>query len=157
MTEKQQATNAATLTHVLAVQHQLNKIIQHLMHRGEVHDASKLTSPEVEVFAEFGSKLAKLTYGSPEYEENLKAMGPALEHHYASKGNMHHPEHWEGGVNDMTLVDVVEMFCDWCAAAERQHNGNILKTLEVVGQKYAIDPQLLAILKNTAKMLEEQN
>ena len=60
--------------------------------RAGEHDLSKLDSTEVEAFTEFTPKLAASTYGSPEYEGFRRAMGPALDHHYAK--NRHHPEHF---------------------------------------------------------------
>ena len=46
---------------------------------------------------------------------------PAIDHHYAN--NRHHPEHWPNGINDMTLMDLIEMLADWKAATARNKNG----------------------------------
>lgn len=91
LTVEQQATNAETLVHIRRVQQLLNGCIGNLLQRGERHDASKLASPEVEVFAEFTPKLKNSTYGSDEYKSFLLQMKPALDHHYAN--NEHHPEY----------------------------------------------------------------
>lgn len=149
MTTEHQATNFATMRHIERVRNLLNVFIIELLRRGEAHDQSKLVSPEVELFTEFTPKLAACTYGSAEYEGFRKAMGPALAHHYAN--NRHHPEHWKDGVNDMNLVDLVEMFCDWKAAGERHNNGNILKSIQVNADRFSLSPQLLRILENTAE------
>jgi hypothetical protein len=42
-----------------------------LLKRGELHDQTKLESPEVEVFAEYTPRLAGCTYGSDEYKTNI--------------------------------------------------------------------------------------
>lgn len=118
-----------------------------LMDRGVRHDASKCLSPEVEAFDEYTPRLAALPYPSEAYEESKKLLGKALEHHYAN--NTHHPEHWENGINDMDLFDVLEMLLDWKAAGERQNNGNILVSLDTNRKKFHISDQLYAILKNT--------
>ena len=76
-----------------------------------------------------------------------------LDHHYANY--RHHPEHFENGVNDMNLVDVMEMFCDWYAASKRHVNGNIYKSIDISCERFQIDDQLKQILINTAHMLEE--
>ena len=123
-----------------------------LIRRGEQHDQSKLESPEVELFTEFTPKLAASTYGSSEYEGFRQSMWPALEHHYAK--NSHHPEHWPNGINDMNLLDLLEMFCDWKAAGERHNNGNILKSIEVNANRFGISPQLVRIFQNTAKVFD---
>ena len=94
-----------------------------------------------------------LTYGSEEYQASLDALKPALEHHYAS--NRHHPEHFVNGINDMTLIDVLEMFCDWKASTLRQNDGNLLKSIETNAERFNMDGQLKQILMNTARMLDE--
>ena len=63
-----------------------------MLTRAELHDQSKLESPEVEAFTEYTPKLKDCTYGSDEYKGYLEAIKPALDHHYAN--NRHHPEHW---------------------------------------------------------------
>lgn len=74
-------------------------------------------------------------------------------HHYAS--NRHHPEHFSKGVDDMTLVDIVEMLCDWKAASLRQNDGNLLKSIEINAKRFGYDDQLKRIFINTAKLLDE--
>jgi len=152
LTLEQQATNFATFRHIERVRNLLNAMAFDLIKRGEQHDQSKLESPEVELFTEFTPKLAASTYGSEEYEGFRKAMGPALDHHYAK--NSHHPEHWPNGINDMNLLDLLEMFCDWKAAGERHNNGNILKSIEVNANRFGISPQLVKIFQNTAKVFD---
>ncbi|MBQ7845480.1 MAG: hypothetical protein IJ392_04940 [Clostridia bacterium] len=94
-----------------------------------------------------------MQYGSDEYKESLKALKPALDHHYAN--SRHHPEHFARGILDMNLVDIVEMVCDWKAASERQKDGNLLKSIEQNAQRFGYDDQVKQILINTAKMLDE--
>jgi len=138
-----------TLKHIRRVQEILSTFATELLVRGNQHDASKLEDPELSLFSEHTSKLQKLQYGSPEYEESRNALGPALEHHYAR--NRHHPEHHKNGVDDMTLQDLVEMFCDWKAASERQNDGNILKSIETNRRRFKMSEQLIRIFENTAK------
>jgi hypothetical protein len=56
-------------------------------------------------------------------------------------------------VNHMTLLDLVEMICDWKAASERHNNGNIRKSIEVNGKRFEMSPQLIRIFENTADLL----
>lgn len=86
--------------------------------RAELHDLSKLAPPEREVFEVFTPKLKTLVYDSPEYKQALKDMGEGLQHHY--QYNSHHPEHHNNAVENMGLLDVIEMFCDWCAACDQK-------------------------------------
>jgi hypothetical protein len=151
LTLEQKATNYETMRHIERVRNLLGIVIVDLLRRASEHDQSKLESPEVEAFTEFTPKLAESTYGSPEYEEFRRKMAPALAHHYSR--NSHHPEHWKDGVNDMSLLDILEMLLDWKAASERHHDGNVLKSIEKNADRFGLSPQLVRILENTAKTL----
>jgi len=153
LTLEQKATNNDTWGHIDRVRTLLNTCVRELLDRGEAHDQSKLDTPEVEAFTEYTPKLAGSTYGSDEYTAFRKAMSPALEHHYAN--NRHHPEHHKDGVDDMNLVDILEMLCDWKAASERHNNGNIRKSIEINADRFGLSPQLVRILENTADLLFE--
>jgi hypothetical protein len=151
LTEEEKSTNYDTLRHIERVRNLLNVCIKELIVRGENHDQSKLQSPELEYFTEYNPKLAGSTYGSDEYKGFLNSIKPALDHHYAN--NSHHPEHYKNGVDDMNLIDIVEMFCDWKASSERQNNGNIRKSIEFNANRFNMCPQLIKILENTADLL----
>lgn len=151
LTIEQKATNYETYKHISRIRNLLNKCSCELLKRGELHDQSKLQTPEVECFTEYTPKLAASTYGSDEYNGFLKKMKPALEHHYAN--NRHHPEHFKNGVDDMNLIDIVEMLCDWKAASERHNDGNIRKSIEINANRFGLSPQLVKILENTADVL----
>jgi hypothetical protein len=60
-----------------------------------------------------------------EYKGFLKELAPALDDHHYPK-NRHHPEHFEDGMNDMNLLDLIEMLADWKAASERHADGGNL-------------------------------
>lgn len=137
-----------TLDHISKVQGHLLDVELDLRLRMRIHDASKLQSPEKEVFDSVTPKLKALTYGSDEYKAALAEMGDALKHHY--EHNSHHPEHFIDGVNDMTLVDIIEMLCDWKAASERHANGDFAESLRINRERFHISNQLYSILLNTA-------
>lgn len=114
------------------------------------HDASKLQMPEKEGFDIYTPKLAGMTYGSEEYKKCLSELKPYLDHHY--ENNSHHPEHFKNGISGMTLYDLVEMFCDWCAAAKRHNDGDIFKSLEINKDRFNMSEQLYNVFKNTAEI-----
>lgn len=151
LTNEEKAINYDTFRHIERVRNLLNICISELLKRGELHDQSKLEPPEVSLFTEWTPKLSSSTYGSEEYNGFLKSIKPALDHHYSN--NRHHPEHHKDGVNDMNLLDIVEMLCDWKAASERHHNGNIRKSIEINADRFGLSPQLVKILENTADIL----
>lgn len=142
-----------TQKHIETVRAYLRRFTDELTTRGVKHDKAKLEEPEVDLFAEYTPKLAGIAYGTEEYNKCLEGLKPALDHHYATY--RHHPEHFEHGINDMTLIDLAEMFCDWKAATLRQHDGNLLKSIEKNAQRFGIDSQLKQILINTAKVIDE--
>lgn len=142
-----------TIEHIEQVRKYIKVCTDKLTTRGIEHDRSKLSSPELEYFAEVNHTLDGLTYGGEEYMKNLSKLGPALEHHY--NRNTHHPEHYANGVKDMTLIDVIEMLCDWKASSLRQNNGNLLKNIDINTQRFKIDKQLKQLIINTAKLFEE--
>lgn len=143
-----------TMKHIELVRKYIRLFTDKLTTRGVEHDRLKLESPELEIFTEFTPKLAQTTYGSEEYIEFLKEMNIALQHHYANY--RHHPEHFEKGINDMNLIDIVEMLCDWQASSARQNDGNLLKSIEKNAARFGYNDQLKQIFINTAKMFDEQ-
>ena len=140
-----------THVHIAQVRENLTLVVKDLIDRGNSHDQSKLESPELEIFGDHSEELGKLEYGSKEYTENLELIKPAIDHHYSK--NRHHPEHWPNGLNDMTLIDLIEMICDWKAATQRNKNGNIRKSIEFNAERYKISPQLRKIFENTVREL----
>lgn len=135
------------LAHKQLVAKYMQLIAADLTKRAIVHDDSKFSPEESEAFERVTPLLKTLEYGSPEYKEALKELGPALEHHY--KHNCHHPEYSESGINDMSLPDLIEMVCDWIAATQRIKDGNIYRSLEINKKRFHIDTQLGYILSNT--------
>lgn len=143
-----------TYKHIEKVREIIRVFISKLTTRAIDHDKLKLESPEVEVFTEYTPKLAETTYGSEEYSNYLQEMNGALQHHYANYRN--HPEHFDKGITDMNLVDLVEMFCDWKASSMRHIDGNLLKSIDINASRFNMSSQLKQIFINTAKMYDEQ-
>jgi hypothetical protein len=145
--ENKYDSSVDTLLHIKRVSQLLNRFAKELIERGEVHDDSKLVSPEKELFDELTPLLSSLKYGTPEYQESLDRLKPALDHHYAN--NSHHPQYYENGVDGMDLFDLVEMFFDWKAATERTKDGDIRKSVEINSTRFNLSPQLVNIFNNT--------
>jgi hypothetical protein len=138
-----------TLKHIQAVRSYIYLMLEELDARARNHDQSKLESPEAEIFGEFGPLLKDTKYGSPEYEELLTKVKPATDNHYAK--NRHHPEHWPRGINDMTLIDLVEMLADWKAATARNKDGNIRTSIKINAKRFGMSDQLAQIMQNTVR------
>lgn len=140
-----------TKKHIDRVRQLIRHVTANFMQRALVHDRSKLEDPEKSAFDYATPRLAGSTYGSDEYKGFLADLKPALDHHYAA--NSHHPEHYPNGVDGMSLLDVLEMLCDWKAAGERHNDGSIERSLKVNQERFKVSPQLQAILENTAREL----
>lgn len=140
-----------TLDHIQRVNELLDETRWALSRRARVHDASKLEGIEKETFDRVTPQLRGLTYGTPEYSRSLADMGPALENHYAN--NSHHPEHYKNGIDEMSMLDLIEMLADWKAAGERHANGSLRKSLEINKTRFKISPKLYNLLRRTAEEL----
>lgn len=140
-----------TLLHIKRVSELLIEIVNDLLRRASVHDASKLESPEKELFDKYTPLLKATTYGSSEYDKYLSELKVALDHHY--KNNSHHPEYHIQGIYGMNLIDLIEMLVDWKAASERHADGDIKKSLDINTGRFHISHELFCILENTIKYL----
>ena len=140
---------AETREHMQLVGANINIFVRELLKRAEIHDQSKLESPELEGYASVVTPLKTVEYGSEEYKENLRRIQPVIDHHYSK--NRHHPQHFSDGLAGMTLIDLLEMLADWSAASQRNKNGNLHKSVELNAGRFKISPQLQAILENTVR------
>lgn len=140
-----------TLNHIARVRSLLVDVATNLLLRSENHDLSKLRDPEKSAFDEFTPKLKASTYGSDEYKGFLAQMNEALSHHYAE--NSHHPEHYKNGIDGMSMLDLIEMFCDWKAATERHADGSIERSIKLNKDRFNMSEQLVSIFENTRKEL----
>lgn len=175
-----------TLKHIETVRGLIGLAVQELCRRAIYHDESKLKSPEKEVFDEMTPKLAACTYGSEEYRGYLAQMKPALDHHY-SKNSHHpehfgyqrcgkcdqvYPLDFKPGIcqqcdyplnviasniKGMSLLDLLEMLCDWKAATLRHNDGDILRSIEINQKRFGYSDELKQILLNTVGELNLAN
>jgi len=149
--EEQYDSTSDTINHIDRVRVLMADVREWILDRAIRHDRSKLESPEKEIFDIYTPKLKGTTYGSDEYKQYLAEMGVALKHHYHN--NRHHPEHFLDGINEMNLIDLIEMLCDWKAATERHADGDIQGSLTINEKRFTINPQLTAIMRNTCRDL----
>jgi len=172
------------MRHVETVRNFISTVIKELLNRQELHDQTKLQSPEAEIFAEHTPKLRDSAYASEEYNECLKEMNVALEHHY--KNSRHHPEHFghmrcaacmdtytidpdahcvdcsrngipKHSILSMNLIDMIEMLCDWKAATLRHDTGDLYQSIELNQKRFGYGNEIKKLLINTAKWLDEQD
>ena len=139
------------LEHKALVGRYVQRVVSALVERAIVHDFSKFGPLELGPYAAMLPRFAKAEYGSEEYQACCRAIKPALDHHV--HGNTHHPEFYPNGVNDMDLLDVAEMVCDWIAASQRA-GGDTLR-LDLQRERFSIGDQLYGIICRTAVALTQ--
>lgn len=138
-----------TLKHIARVQELLSAFADELKRRGSAHDQSKL-GPNEKPARDANPPNYDHRFGEP-YTRS-REMTAAIAHHHS--GNSHHPEFYgEHGVSGMDLADLVEMFFDWKAAGEPFSHDTIAASIQVNQQRHNLDPQIVAILTNTARRL----
>lgn len=121
-------------------------LILKLLWRLIIHDYSKYIPPESIGYAR-AKDTSKYPYG---HDYCILAGREAKETIVAHKArNRHHPEFHERGVNGMTLVDFVEMVCDWKAACRKNKGGSFAKSLELNASRYSLNKQVIDILRNS--------
>lgn len=132
--------------HISRVRRHIDTFIQLLIRRAENHDKSKLEEPELSWWKEM-DKEPRYPYGSEEYKQKIKRWDKVFKHHY--KYNRHHPEHYEYGVCEMTLIDIVEMMCDWLGYKDTTTVTEALKVCDDQMARYNISEELRQIIFNT--------
>lgn len=137
----------ATRKHVQRVQHFMVAFANELVRRALMHDESKYGPEEASHFARVLPKLAATTYGSEEYKAMLREISPAIHHH--QQNNSHHPEFYTNGIEGMTLLDFVEMFCDWKAASERHNDGDMRQSIEKNTARFGMTDAHRNLMLNT--------
>lgn len=152
ITEKKYDSTPDAMIHKANVKRHILRFCTNMLNRAETHDDSKLQSPEKELYDHYIPILRTAKYGTPEYNEIRKEMKENGWDHHA-KSNPHHPEHFENGINDMTIEDFVEMLFDWIAASERSDTG-FIEGLRQNANRYKIPTMLYNIMANTFKYYE---
>ncbi|MGE5438020.1 MAG: DUF5662 family protein [Syntrophothermus sp.] len=137
-----------TINHIKDVLKYMKFFAEHVVLRALLHDASKLLSPEKEIFDRLAGK-RKAKYMSKEYLENLEILKPALEHHY--KNNSHHVQYYNDGINGMTLIDLLEHLCDTIAVSNVDNDGDVIDSINKTHDRqfYDKDGLIKQILINT--------
>lgn len=148
--EEKYDSTEATMRHIGIVKNVVRRLTSEIMVRGERHDESKLQEPEKSQLDYYIPLLKKVAFGSPEYDKlnNERKKDVGLVHHF--EVNRHHPEHFKNGIKDMTLVDIIEMFCDWYASSTRSDTG-FIDGIKYNAKRFHMSDDLRQIFENTFK------
>lgn len=141
-------TRKKTLGHINHTKKYISTIIKELESRAKSHDNSALYSPEIDVFAEYteGSSQDFIYGNCREYSDETTQV---LKQHYEK--NPHHIESYENGIQDMTLIDLMIMLCDWTAlfSKSKKRDKEIIEFIKQNKDKYGFSDEVMQILINT--------
>lgn len=136
-----------TYKHIKRVSYFLDILTIDIIKRAQNHDNSKFEDQEKNVISEYTYEFKDVVFGSEEHKKLMSLIEPAVKSHHSK--NRHHPEYWTNGIDDMTLLDLIEMIADWRASIEKNKNGCIYRSININSEKYNISPQLKKVLENT--------
>ena len=137
--------------HVSFLRQALLRIRQEFELRSERHDRSKLQPEELPGFARINKAARDHPYGSPEYKESLASEKGTVAHHYAL--NSHHPEFHEAD-SAMGWLDLIEMVCDWNAAAKTYGKQDLRASIEVHRKRFDFTDEQWWLIEEVAAFLE---
>ena len=140
-----------TRQHIVNVQTQMHAVINELILRSNYHDSSKYDKEEAHTYAKVVPLFKGKEYGTPEHKAVGDMLGEAWKHH--EQHNDHHTGYHINGINDMNLMSIIEMLCDWKAASLRNPNQIFRDSCSLNCDKYGACEQLKGVIMNTAQSL----
>lgn len=121
--------------------------------RALTHDNSKSSDEEYKYYKMANSVNRNDFKTYEEYMDYVKpTLNKGLKHHY--ENNRHHPEFFVNGIDDMTLIDIMEMIADWCIAI-KQNGKDLNEEVQYNFDKYNVSEQLRKIILNTYKYIDD--
>lgn len=123
--------------------------------RAIFHDLSKVYPDELKGFSVTSRIFRKIPYGGSLYAEYRQKTSEVLKLHY--QRSKHHPEHYEKGVQGMSLLDIVEMFVDWTAASRRQSKGSLRSSIRQNKDRFGLGEVLTDIFINERNRIRAKN
>ena len=144
------------LQHLAYVKEGLKKVSNELDHRALVHDLSKFKDDEFMGYIAVKQACSNTEYGSPEHKEVMRSIkdvaDPAMANHFSR--NSHHPEYHKN-IEDMSFLDIIEMVCDWYAAAKTYNNGNLQNSVKIGKEKFNFTDNQLWLIDQVVELLEK--
>lgn len=144
MTTEEAKTIVTIFAHKLQVASYLSRFADEVKNRALEHDASKLSNDEFSGFVQINRIAREHKYGSSEYMKSIKETN-AVELHY--RGNLHHPEHYQNGIENMTLFDIIEMVADWRAACETYGQSYLKDSLAIHTKRFDLQDKHMYLIK----------
>ena len=128
------------------VQDKLSTVARELISRGRHHDNSTLGSPELEIYHRHFNEYRMYKFGDPRRDEVMNHMAEAIGHHF--QYNDHHPEHFDNGINDMNLIQLMQFTAAIMSWSE-QEQVDIFELLPIIRDKCGMSDQVYQLIQNT--------
>lgn len=141
-------TESYIKTHIERVRSRLRTVINLLDERMINHDKSKLKDPELSLWKQMDEE-PRYKYGTREYDDKIQRYKHLFELHYSNPNNRHHPEHFINGINDFTLIDLIEMVCDWTAYKDNMRISEAIEMIEKQTERFGYSEEIRNVLTNT--------
>ena len=144
--------------HIFYVQNAIKQFTNELDRRALLHDESKFREDELKGYLRFEDMPEGLEYGSTKYKA---AMSKIMENNDCfdlhSKRNSHHPE-FHNKPADMTLLDIIEMVCDWRGAHIAYGNkGDWMSSTKHNISRYEFTDAQKWAINQVAKLLDKKD
>ena len=152
MPNEETKTVVKILAHCQRVRASLVGFANAMIMRAVTHDESKWQDDEFAGFVHINQIAREHEYGSPEYMASIRETG-AVALHYSR--NSHHPEHYPNGVDDMTLLDIIEMVADWKAASETYGRTSLEDALVTHAERFGLKDKHLYLVRLIIEALEQ--
>lgn len=133
-------------SHIERVRKKLNVLIDILTKRAINHDKSKLEEPELSLWKKMDQE-PRYPYGSEEYKDKVRRYSDLFNMHYEK--NPHHPEHFPNGIQDMTLIDLMEMMCDWISYKDYIRVTEAINIVDKQSNRFGYSDEIKNVLINT--------
>lgn len=121
-----------------------------LYYRLKNHDNDKLLPENRKEIIKFSYEINKYEYGTKEYFDTINKYSNIINKHYIL--NSHHPEHYKNGYGDMSIIDKIEMICDWVACIINK-NDNFDSNINKNNDRFDIPNKDIMKIINTASYL----
>lgn len=132
--------------HKLYVTYYISIVCVKLLKRALLHDLSKYGKIETDGFAQKYGRLCNVQYGSEEYSKLINEEKEIVNYHY--RLNSHHPEYHDNDYTKMSLLDCIEMLCDWRASIKKNVNGCINRSFIINKQRFNLSNEIERLLKS---------
>lgn len=139
-------TESYIKSHINRVRQKIYVLINGLNERAINHDKSKLEEPEFSLWKKMDQE-PRYPYGSPEYKDKVKRYSKLFDMHYEK--NPHHPEHFQNGISDMTIIDLAEMMCDWISYKDNIRVTEAIEIVEKQSARFGYSDEIKNLLINT--------